>query len=116
MRTTTPPTNRASVINGGSGSVARNPRRAGGGGKITIYMREHAPENQVTKTAFKRLPNLEKTCIIMVWDVLEQKRDDHAYTAEVRSRSGPESLHPGQSIRKRNMLILYSAFAIVGDR
>ena len=37
----------------------------------------------------------------MPWDVLKQKRVDHTYTPEVRSSSGPASLHPGQSIKKR---------------
>ena len=37
------------------------------------YMREYMPENQV-QSAFKRLPNLEKACIRMPWDVLEKKR------------------------------------------
>ena len=53
------------------------------------------------QTASKRLPNLEKACIRMPWDVFEQKRVDHTYTPEVRSSSGPASLHPGQSIKKR---------------
>ena len=54
----------------------------------------------------------------MPWDVLEQKREDHTYAPEVRSSSGLASLHPGQSILKReNILILYLPFAIiVGDR
>ena len=34
----------------------------------------------------KRLPNLEKACI-MPWDVLEKKRADHTHTPEVRSSS-----------------------------
>ena len=31
------------------------------------------------QNAIKRLPNLEKACIGMPWDVLEQKRADHTY-------------------------------------
>ena len=36
----------------------------------------------------------------MPWDVLEQKRADHTYNPDVRSSSGPASLHPGQSIKR----------------
>ena len=54
------------------------------------------------QSALKRLPNLEKACVIP-WGVLEKKRVDHTYTFEVRSSSGPASLHPGQPIKKREI-------------
>ena len=78
-----------------------------------IYIRAKTKQ----QSAFKRLPGLEKACI-MPRDVLQKNRADRTYTPEVRSSSGPASLHPGAKIDKkdRNILILYSSFAIVGDR
>ena len=87
-------------------------RKAPGGppeAKTMRYMREYAPENQVTNCV-QSLPNLENACIRMPWDVLEQKRADHTYTPEVRSSSGPASLHPGQSI-----IIRHSPQSVIGD-
>ena len=46
-----------------------------------IYSRVCANTRQ--QSAFKRLPNLNKACI-MPWEVLEKKRADHIYTPEVR--------------------------------
>ena len=56
----------------------------------------------------------------MPWDVLEQKRGDHTYTPEVRSSSEPASLHPGQSIKKRENIstkyyIRHSPESVIGD-
>ena len=57
------------------------------------------------QTAFERFPNLEKACTRMPRDVLEQKQADYTYTLEMRTSSGPASLHPGQSTKERNILI-----------
>ena len=84
---------------------------------IAIYERICARKRS-NKLRLEASRTSQKACIRMPWDVLEQKRADHTYTPEVRSSSGPASLHPGAKIDKkdRNILILYSSFAIVGDR
>ena len=75
-------------------------RRAPGGSPEAKHCDKCANMRLKTKqqTAFE-LPNLEKACFRMPWDVLEQKRADHTYTPEVRSISGLASLHPGQSMK-----------------
>ena len=45
---------------------------------------------------------------------LEQKQADHTYTPEVRSSSGPASLHPGQSIKKKHRGINTRPVAKIG--
>ena len=52
-----------------------SPRRAAERDTNAIrYMPEYMPENLVEQSAFKRLPILQKTCVRMPSDVLEEKR------------------------------------------
>ena len=65
----------------GSASVAQRntsaarPRRAPAGApQNAMYARIYARNQSNSKSAFERLPNLEKACIMMLWNVLEKKR------------------------------------------
>ena len=70
------------------------------------------------QSAFKRLPNLEKACI-MPWEWLQKERARHTYTLEVRSSSGTAFLNPGQPKKKRETyqycILRPSPYSTTGD-